>query len=436
MGYQKTSSGLLVPQGAITAPAETYRADSWVNGASGMGIAGLDKTTATTYSSWGFSLHRTQLDNLYQHDWLSRKICTKLAEDATRKWIRIDGDSKALMARLDRLKLKQALRTASSWARLFGGAGIIMITRGDDPLEPLDPRKVKELVALEVFDRWWLSPVAYNEDITSPDYQKPEVYQTAGGQRFHTSRVLKFYGCELTRDRMMQELWWGGSVVESAWQAIKDFQGTTNDVRYIMTELNIGILQIPDLTARSVVGGTPLEKVQNRVSAFNATKSNYRVAAIDSKETFNFVNRSITGVPDVMDRFMTTVAAASDGMNELVLFGKSPSGLNASQEEQLQVWYDRVDSHREDQMAPAIQTILDVETRGKAPDWDFEAIYEMSDEKKATVMQNSAAAMASIAELAGLAPSAVIRQLNTLEAWDLPEDDEEAPSITGAEGEA
>lgn len=420
-------------QPAIVAAPEQQqdiREDSWVNPASGMGIAGIDKTASTTYSSMPFYLSQSQLENMFQRDWLSRKICMRPAEDATRKWLRIDGDAdKAILKEMERLKFRQKIRTAMAWGDLFGGAGIVLITQGDDPEEELIPERVTKLLALEVYDRYWLSPVTYDYDIYSPMYMQPLIYQTATGQRFHRSRVLKFIGAELTRDRMIANNWWGGSKVECAFQAIKDFQGTTNDVRHIMTELNIGVLKVSGLDLKGAMGGSIQEGMQRRLNGGNLMKSVYRMMAIDKdKEDFQFVNRTVTGVPEVMDRFMTTVAASID-MTELVLFGKSPTGLNASQEEQKQVWYDKVDARREDEVAPNIQVVMDVLTKGNSPDWEFEQLWKMSDTQKADVMQKSAAAVQAVVDVAGLTPEEARRQLNTLEAWDLEEDDAPAPDM-------
>lgn len=426
-------------QPAIVAAPEqqqNIREDSWVNSASGMGIAGIDKTASTTYSSMPFYLSQSQLENMFQRDWLSAKICTKPAEDATRKWLRIDGDTdKAILKGMEKLKLKQKIRTAMSWGDLFGGAAIVLITKGDDPEEELVPERVSKLLALEVYDRYWISPVEYDEDIESPMYMQPLIYQTATGQRFHRSRVLKFIGVELTRNKAMENNWWGGSKVERAWQAIKDFQGTTNDVRHIMTELNIGVLKTDLLKLTEAMGGSVHKAMQKRFDGSNLMKSVYRMMAIDKdREDFQFVNRTVTGVPEVMDRFMTAVAASTD-MTELVLFGKSPTGLNASQEEQMQVWYDKVEARREDELAPNIQVVMDVLTRGNSPDWEFEQLWKMSDTQKADVMQKSAAALQSVSDIAGLTPEEARRQLNTLEAWDLEEDDAPPPDMTGGSNE-
>ena len=239
------------------------------------------------------------------------------------------------------------------------------------------------------------------------------------------SRVAKFSGCELTYEDAVENSFWGGSLIECYWNAVRNFQATQEDVRYIMTELNIGILKLPNLTQINTNGGAAAA-IQRRVNKFNATKSNQRVAAIDKEEEFTFVSRALTGVSDVMDRFATAVAGATE-MPELILFGKTPTGLNASQEEQLTTYYDLIEDIRQDQIAPAIDKFMMLHG-AEDEEWEFQSLWEMSDSTKATVMQTSSAAIPNLL-LAGIAPEDVIKNLNMLGVWNFNTEDEAAPNM-------
>lgn len=420
--YEQTESGIMVPKGT------EYRVDAWTNGLSGLGVPGLDKTQSTGYSVNGLGiLNQFTLKSMYRNDWLSRKVCVRPAQDATRKFVQFaDADlHKKLEEKFREIKLRQKIKTAISWSRLFGGAGIVLITNESDPTKPLKPSELDRLVDIEVYDRWWLNPVSYDLDYNSTNYMQPLVYQTGYGKQFHHSRICKFHGNELTREDLIENQYWGGSVVEQCYSAIRDLQATYQDVRHILTELNIGILKIPNLTNTQVQGG-PAAAVQRRASQFNATKSNQRTAVIDSKEEFNFVNRTLTGVPDVMDRFKEAAAGACD-MQELVLFGKSPSGLNASQEEQMQLHYDGIEDLRQDQVAPCIDTVLQA-CGYEGAEWSFESLWEMSDKDKATVMRDSAQAATALYNM-GFTPEQVEKQLNQLGVWDFDGEDDDAPNL-------
>lgn len=414
--YTETPSGILVPE------KSSYRHDSWQNAESGQGMPGIDKTLSTTFSPYNTALNYQVLQSLYKTDWLSRKICMRPAKDATRKFIQFkDVDkNKGVSDKFKDIGVRQKIKTAIAWSRLFGGAGIVLITKDADAESPLES-KPDNLVDLEVYDRWDLTPVVYDTDYNSTNYMKPLIFQTYEGKRFHHTRVCKFMGAELTRREWIEELYWGGSIVTSVYSAIKHLQATYDDVRHILTELNIGILKVPNLTATNIQGGAQAA-VQRRVNKFNLTKSNYRVAAIDAEEDFQFINRTVPGVTDLMNQFKTAVGAASE-MGELVLFGESPAGFGGSQEELLATYYDMVEDIRQDQIAPCVETLLYADGYEDA-EWSFESLYEMSDMNKSLIMQQSAAAIMPLLNTL-LTPEDAINQLNSLGVWniDSQEDD-------------
>lgn len=428
--YQETESGLLIPA-KITTSELQYRHDAWQNEMSGQGIEGIDKTLYTSFNQLNTILGWQTLTNLYKGDWLSRKICLRPAKDATRKFVQFkDQDSmKSMQDKFKAIQLRQKIKQAIAWSRLFGGAGLVLITRSGDPETPLQSSK-NNVVDIEVYDRWDLTPVAYDTDYNSTNYMRPLIYQTYEGKRFHYTRVCKFMGADLTRREWIENQYWGGSIVASVWSAIKHMQATYEDVRHILTELNIGIMKIPNLTATGLQGGAQAV-VQKRVNKFNLTKSNYRVAAIDAQEEFQFVNRTVTGVNDLMQQFKTAVSGASE-MGELVLFGESPSGLNASQDEQLATYYDMIEDIRQDQIAPCVEKILWADGY-ENPEWNFESLWEMSDQDKAQVMLNSSQAVGALMQ-SGLTPEEALKQLNKLSVWDI-EIDEFEPDLGLGDGE-
>ena len=396
-----------------------YKIDAWANAASGMGMANADKSVYTKFSYAGAMIDWQTLSAIYRYDWLGRKICSRPAADATRRWIRSE-DTKA-MDELKRLQAKKKFKQAISWGRLYGGAAILLIVDdGKTPADPLDTSKVKNVVDLKVVDRHNLQAVGTIDDVYAIDYGDPEFYTTNNGTVFHHSRVLKFMGSDLTKDEAERENYWGGSFIELYQDAVKQFQGTIQDVRHIVTESSIGTLRIPGLTNSVAAGGKIFDTIQKRLDSFNLSKSLYRTAAMDKDEEFDYKNRQLSGLSDVLDRFMTQVAGATD-MGELILFGTTPSGLNASQEEQLSVYYDMVQGEiQEGDMMPALNTILACINGGEAPDWECKPLLEMTDKAQADVRVAEATAINTVAQIAMLGPESVIEHLNETGHFNLP----------------
>jgi hypothetical protein len=424
--YKQNEAGILVPENS------GYRVDAWQNGATGQGVPGIDSSVNTTYSNINSILNYQVLTNLYKTDWLTRKICMRPAKDATRKFVQFTEPSqhKVINGKFKEIQLRQKIKTAIAWSRLFGGAGIVMITKDADAELPLTTGSKGNLVDIEVYDKWDLNPVSYDTDFESPNYMKPLIYQTYEGKRFHYTRVCKFMGAELTRREWIETLYWGGSIVTSVYTAIKHMASTYDDARYILSELNIGILKIPNLTSTNVQGG-PAAALQRRVNKFNQTKSNYRVAAIDAAEDFNFVNRTVAGLSEIMEQFKTQIVAATD-MTSLILFGESPAGMNGDTSGEQSTYYDNIEDIRQDQIAPCIEAMLKADGYEGAA-WTFESLWEMSDKDKSLVMQQSSAAIVPLINSL-FTPENAIEQLNTLSVWDI-KDTDDAPDLLGLNNE-
>ena len=203
------------------------------------------------------------------------------------------------------------------------------------------------------------------------------------------------------------------------YEAIKQLQATYSDARYILSELNIGILKIPNLTDASVQGG-PASVIQKRVNSFNNTKSNQRVAALDKEEEFNFVNRTVAGVSEIMDQFKTQMSGASE-MPKLTLFGESPTGMNGETDGEMSTYYDNIEDIRQDQIAPCIEKIMKADGI-EGVEWHFESLWEMSDKDKSLVMQQSSSAIVPLINTV-LTPEEALQALNSLYVWNIEDTD-------------
>jgi len=395
----------------------SYRLDAWRNNASGMGVPGIDKQLYSRFDFAGSHIDWRTLSLMYRYDWLSRKICDRPAQDAVRRWINLDD--KPMKAELERLHLKKRIKQAIAWSRLYGGAALIPIVEdGLTPADPLNPAKVTRVVDVIAFDRHNLQASGKVLDSYDMRFGEPEYYTTNNGTVFHHSRVLKFNGADLTQDELEVEDHWGGSYIEVYQQAIKSFQGSMQDVRHIMTESSVGMLKIPGLTNSVAMGGTIFDSIQKRLDQFNLSKSLYRTAAMDAEEEFDYKQRQLTGLSDLMDRFMTQIAGATD-MGELVLFGTSPAGLNSSQEEQMAMYYDSVRNIQEDDAMYAINTVLACLGKGTIPEWDYVPLMEPSDLEKAKIRQAETAAVANVAQYAMWAPESISQHLNSTGYFDI-----------------
>lgn len=412
----------------------SYRVDAWSNPISGQGIPGIDKSTAQMLSpAFAHLLHNNQqvLTNIYLSDWLARKICDLPAEDATRKFIEITGldgeDKKRVESMLDKMGLRASVRKGIAWSRLFGGAGVLKVY--DDTRSPeLPPSETASIIDLIPLDRWSLSVSEIDDNPESAHYGRALNYIARNGVKYHRDRIAPFYGCSVPYDTQIELQGWGGSYVAMAWSAIAAYNETLQDASFLLKESGVGILTVPNLTAAQSMGMTAAQAVMNRANVFNQGKSIYRAAVLDSAEKFEFINRSLQGIPDFVDRFATAVAGAT-GLSELMLFGKSPAGLNASQEEILSVYYDKIAAIQEGDPTPLVQSCIDSvkNETGLDFDWKWAELSAMSPDKKATSMASVATAISTLEQSAALTPNEVRNLANDTGLFsleELPEDDD------------
>src|SRR5690606_1663766 len=117
--------------------------------------------------------------NLYSTGGLFARVVDKPAEDVIAKGVSIEGDDGSVAAELDRLKVMPAIADGIRWARLTGGAALILIADDGGLLPvPLNPESLAQIDEIKVFDLTDVSaePERYN-DATKRNYGMPVYYR-------------------------------------------------------------------------------------------------------------------------------------------------------------------------------------------------------------------------------------------------------------------
>ena len=134
----------------IEGTQEQFRQDGYSNMLNKYGTA-QDNSTAYTYTQEPF-VSDMELTRLYEGNGLFAKIIDRPSEEAVKHGYDIDfGDSDVseyIEDRMDSLQLEDKFATAEKWARLYGGAIIVMLVddgRGlEEPLNWSDVRSIEE----------------------------------------------------------------------------------------------------------------------------------------------------------------------------------------------------------------------------------------------------------------------------------------------------
>ena len=349
--------------------------DGLINVASGLGTS----KTKRSHNEWVFDLLNSwqQLDACYQTNWLARKIVDVRAQDMTREWRRIKSNGAEDIQSLENiLCVPQIVQEALQWARLYGGAGIVMLT--NQPLDkPLRLNMVKKdsLKCLRVFDRWDLSAQTINTwDVLAPNYLLPEFYTLRGGsQQIHWSHIVRFTGEKLPLRWMQHTQGWGDSVLRKCIDDVADMVAAKDGIAELMQEANVDVLTREGLNED--LASDQDEAIIKRYELFSQMKSVIQMALLDGDETYDRKTLQLSGVAPIIELFMTWISGAADTPLTKI-FGTSAKGLNATGEGDLNTYYDSVRADQQSKLSLEMRMLDEVLVRsaiGSMPDtFDYE----------------------------------------------------------------
>src|ERR1700733_13061461 len=119
--------------------------DAYSNQAARLGFGTPSLTEGSEYPLSRFSNNYQALLSLFRESWLARRIIEVPAQDMVKAWPTITAeltpdDLKQFDRTLARTGTKKSILTTLKWARLFGGAGALLIIDGQEDMlsEPLD----------------------------------------------------------------------------------------------------------------------------------------------------------------------------------------------------------------------------------------------------------------------------------------------------------
>lgn len=359
---------------------ETHRpldmADALENQVSGLGTS-RDKRS---FSEYGFirPLQENELRAMWRGSWLAGAIVSTPAEDMVRGWFRPDWegidkkDAAAVKRSEARFGIKQKVRIALTWARLFGGGVIVIGIRGEDLSTPLNLKTIRRdsLQNLHVRDRYWVYPVGQvDQDESSPNYGMPLFYRVRSSSvTVHWSRVVRFDGHLVPYDDWLANNYWHDSELQHVLNSIKDYDGAKDNVASMMWEAKIDVIKtaLAKLTAMKDGGAA----VNRRYADAVVGKSNHRLLLINNDEEYTSETLAFGGVHDILGDFVTDVCGAAR-IPMVKLFGQSAPGMNSTGDMDTRLYYDRVLSEEEWQMIPACSYLYEVVIRdalGRMPE--------------------------------------------------------------------
>lgn len=344
----------------------------------------------TNYPLTRISNDYNLINSLYRNHWIIRKVIDTIPEDMTRNWIKLQSSIPPdKLKKVDKIfrtrRIKQKILHGLKWGRLYGGAaGVIMIDGHEDMLDqPLDyddilPGTFKNIW---VVDRWVGAYPSGEmvDDINDVEFGLPKYYEVTLEDhtvtRIHHSRVIRFVGRELPYWEKLAEVYWGESEVEIVYEELKKRDNTSWNIAQLIFLANIRVLKIEDFAELLATGDQQQQQdVYNVIQAQNWLMSNQGVQVLGAKDTFETHQYSFAGLNDIYQSFMLDISGATQ-IPVTRLFGRSPAGMDATGDADMDNYYDVVKQGQESFLMPVLDKILPimfVSELGEIPsDWDY-----------------------------------------------------------------
>lgn len=314
-----------------------------------------------------------EMEAAYFDNWIAGAVVDHPVEDATREWRLFTGKAAAKIHEAEKkYELQEKTQAAFTWAAVYGGAGVLLIT--DQELgEPLDLNKIKQgsLKRLVNLDRTMISPSTYNySDPTAENYMRAETYRINGGvQSVHHSHFIIAPGESLPPRLRLLNNGWDDSVLRRCMEDLKDSAAAKSGIASLILEANVDVISRENL-GTDLSSGDMDQSIMNRFLNFGMLKSMFRLALMDSTETFERKPISFGGLGEILSVLMQwTAGAAKQPMTRL--FGVQSKGLGDSGEGDAKNYYNRVRGDQEmkyRKFLNQIDEILIRSTLGDIPD--------------------------------------------------------------------
>jgi len=301
-----------------------------------------------------------------------RAFASTLSTEITREWIEFtskqddDTDSndkiKLIEDEFKRLNVMGAIQTAAAHDCLFGRAQLFIDIKGADRKTPLilDPRTIKKdsLTRISPVEAIWTTPSRYNSiDPAAPDFYKPDNWFMLG-QEVHASRLMTVVTRPLPDLLKPAFNFAGMSMSQLAEPYVDNWLRTRQSVADLINNFSITILSTSmDQVLQGSDDGTDLFA---RADLFTATRSNRGLMLVDKdREEVVQVNTPLSGLSELQAQSQEQMSSVSR-IPTVILTGLSPTGLNASSEGEIRVFYDWIAAQQESFWREPIETILKV----------------------------------------------------------------------------
>lgn len=339
------------------------------------------------------------LISMYQGSGISKRIIDLIPNEMTREWFEVKGDTEGkIIAKLEEMDAKNKIRDLLRWSRLFGGAVAVMgIDDGQDLNMPLNEDNIRSVEFLHVYDKTEVTwqPTNIYADPNHKKFGQPKIYQIQPCDsrplfEVHESRILKVCSDTLPNRVLANNMYWGDSILQACYAEITQFETSYGATANIIQDFIQTMIKMPNLINMIARGDEAI--VLRRLDIIDQSRSVANTLLIDGEEDYQKQASSVSGLDQLLDRLGLRLCSVH-GIPYTILMGKSPSGLQATGDAEVRLFYDNMRAQQEDKLQPILERLVRLimlskrgPFNGKEPkNWqiEFKPLWQMSETETA-----------------------------------------------------
>lgn len=384
-GVNRDENGRFLP-GGMPGPgrprktrSDSERSDGFLNAVTGLGHIAYDKRQSSRFIA-------ERLDDETAADlWEANPLAGRIVETWPNEMLREGYDvvvsdrgsrekaleiSERIEERTEELEFLEELWQGLAYARAYGG-GAVLVGANDNKVlsSPLSVERVRSLDWFHAFEPRDIVPRYYYTDPKAPKFGKPSHFEivthTQGFAQKHTkttnhllvheSRLILFQGIKVSRRQRGPHAYFGGSVLTRVNRVLRDHDIGYDAAAILMHDFAQAVYKMQGMAEASAQDMD--DELKTRFKAIQEAQSTLRMTVIDGADEYGRQQTPVTGLPELLDRFSTQLAAAAD-MPLTLLMGQSPGGMNATGDSDIRFFYDRVKGQQTKVLKPILKWLV------------------------------------------------------------------------------
>jgi hypothetical protein len=342
--------------------------DAFISAVTG---AGYESDKFTSYNWQTTDLDETTLEDLYTDHDLAATIVDRVVHDALRSGYEINWQGATDDQRQDvvdwaegEYAITEEVKRARIYSRLYGGGGVFIGADGTIENEAFVGDSINFLRATpstELKGKLWYSDPSLQDFGQVAIYELKHAHYRPGiGEMdpspipVHHSRIIPFYGVRTTDVQQFRDKGWGKSVLHRVYDVLKKFDSSFDSILHTLAESSIPVYKVKALL--DLLASENGELLAKRFELINAAKGAYRAVILDMEESLERVEAALNQASNVVEAAMLRVSGAA-GIPSVILWGRSPSGQNATGASDLENWNQQVRSEQALVLGPAFRKI-------------------------------------------------------------------------------